>query len=85
MTLSPLSRLLAIDEDAVQLSIVFTGTVRVTAGYSTIVLACGSRPKVPFATKVDGLASEVHVIGDSLAPRRLVNATLEGARVGRLI
>lgn len=85
VTLSPLTKLVAIDEDAVQLSNVFTGTVRVTAGYSTIVLACGSRPKVPFATKVDGLASEVHVIGDSLAPRRLVNATLEGARVGRLI
>jgi hypothetical protein len=27
--------------------------------------------------------SEVHIIGDALAPRRLMDAILDGARVGR--
>jgi hypothetical protein len=32
-----------------------------------------------------GQVGEVHLIGDSLAPRRMMHATLEGARVGQAI
>jgi 2,4-dienoyl-CoA reductase-like NADH-dependent reductase (Old Yellow Enzyme family)/NADPH-dependent 2,4-dienoyl-CoA reductase/sulfur reductase-like enzyme len=50
----------------------------------SIVIAMGGRA-------VDGLAdalaerASVHLIGDSLAPRRLVHAVLDGARIGRAI
>jgi hypothetical protein len=46
------------------------------------VLACGSLPDGRLARELEGRVPEVHVIGDALAPRRMMHATLEGARVG---
>jgi 2,4-dienoyl-CoA reductase-like NADH-dependent reductase (Old Yellow Enzyme family)/thioredoxin reductase len=48
----------------------------------TVVLACGLRPNDRLASELTGKVAEVHLIGDALAPRRIMHATLEGARVG---
>jgi len=47
----------------------------------TIVLACGLLPNDRLAEELGGRITEVHVVGDALAPRRIMHATLEGARV----
>jgi 2,4-dienoyl-CoA reductase-like NADH-dependent reductase (Old Yellow Enzyme family)/thioredoxin reductase len=62
----------------------FTGDRR-TIVDASVVLACGLVPNDGLAADLRGRVPEVHVIGDALAPRRLMHATLEGARVGRLL
>ena len=58
-----------------------TGAERLVEG-ATVVLACGTLPDDRLARQLEGRVPEVHVIGDALAPRRIMHATLEGARVG---
>lgn len=53
---------------------------RTIAG-TTVVLACGLLPDESLADALRGRVSEVHVIGDALAPRRIMHATLDGARL----
>jgi hypothetical protein len=57
-----------------------TGEERCVDG-ATVVLACGTMPDDRLARELEGRVPEVHVIGDALAPRRIMHATLEGARV----
>ncbi|MBI2917454.1 MAG: FAD-dependent oxidoreductase [Chloroflexi bacterium] len=51
----------------------------------TVVLAMGARPRreLEFALRKQGV--EVHLVGDCVAPRRLLDAIADGARVGREI
>ena len=51
----------------------------------TVVLACGLVPNDRLARELQGRVPEVVVIGDALAPRRIMHATLEGARVANSI
>jgi 2,4-dienoyl-CoA reductase-like NADH-dependent reductase (Old Yellow Enzyme family)/thioredoxin reductase len=51
----------------------------------TVVLACGLVPDDSLARALDGRVPEVHVIGDALSPRRMMHATLEGARVANAL
>jgi 2,4-dienoyl-CoA reductase-like NADH-dependent reductase (Old Yellow Enzyme family)/thioredoxin reductase len=51
----------------------------------TIVLACGLLPNAHLAEEVGSRIPEVHVIGDALAPRRIMHATLDGARVAHVL
>jgi 2,4-dienoyl-CoA reductase-like NADH-dependent reductase (Old Yellow Enzyme family)/thioredoxin reductase len=46
----------------------------------TVVLACGGVPNDQLATELQGRLPEVVVVGDALAPRRIMHATIEGAR-----
>jgi NADPH-dependent 2,4-dienoyl-CoA reductase/sulfur reductase-like enzyme len=51
----------------------------------TVVLACGLVADDTLARTLEGRVPEIHVIGDALAPRRMMHATVEGARVGRAL
>ena len=51
------------------------------SGLWTVVLACGSVADDPLACELSGRVPALHVIGDALAARRIVHATLEGARL----
>jgi NADPH-dependent 2,4-dienoyl-CoA reductase/sulfur reductase-like enzyme len=62
----------------------FTGEER-TIEDVTVVLACGLVPDVALARALHGRVKEIHVAGDCLAPRRVMHATLEGARVGNAL
>jgi hypothetical protein len=64
--------------------IVSTGEERRREGV-TVVLACGLVADGSLASALEGRVAEVHVIGDALAPRRIMHATLEGARAARTI
>jgi 2,4-dienoyl-CoA reductase-like NADH-dependent reductase (Old Yellow Enzyme family)/thioredoxin reductase len=46
----------------------------------TVVLACGMVPNDGLARDLEGGVAEVHLLGDALAPRRIMHATVEGAR-----
>ncbi|GGV13471.1 FAD-dependent oxidoreductase [Streptomyces griseoflavus] len=56
---------------------VFSGETSEIGAFDSVVFATGAEP-VPFP-ETDG---EFYRIGDCLAPRRLVHATLDGARIG---
>jgi pyruvate/2-oxoglutarate dehydrogenase complex dihydrolipoamide dehydrogenase (E3) component len=84
VTVSLLHRLVAVDAAGAVVSGTFDGEERRLEGV-TVVLACGLIPDDSLATALDGRLPEVHVIGDALAPRRIMHATLEGARVARAI
>ena len=49
----------------------------------TIVIAAGATPKAELAEKLKGKVPEVHLVGDSVEPRRILEAIDDGARVGR--
>jgi len=50
-----------------------------------VVLALGSRPVDHLSEKIKGKVAEVYVIGDAKEPRKVLEATAEGAEVGRKI
>jgi 2,4-dienoyl-CoA reductase-like NADH-dependent reductase (Old Yellow Enzyme family)/thioredoxin reductase len=77
-------RLAAVKDGAVVVEETFTHRSRVIQ-HASVVLACGLVPNDGLAGELRGRVPAVHVIGDALAPRRLMHATLEGARVGRLL
>lgn len=56
---------------------VFTKQVSEGEEIDSIVFACGSAPR-----SFPQIEGEVYRIGDCLAPRRLLHATLDGARIG---
>jgi pyruvate/2-oxoglutarate dehydrogenase complex dihydrolipoamide dehydrogenase (E3) component len=62
----------------------FTGVTRKIEEV-TVVLACGLIANDRLARELKGRVAQIHVIGDALAPRRLMHANLEGARVGNLL
>ena len=49
----------------------------------TIVLAAGAIPNDQMARAIQGKVGEVHLAGDCVQPRRIVDAIHEGARLGR--
>jgi pyruvate/2-oxoglutarate dehydrogenase complex dihydrolipoamide dehydrogenase (E3) component len=49
----------------------------------TIVLAAGAAPRAELAEKIKGKVPEVHLVGDCVEPRRILEAIEDGARVGR--
>lgn len=51
----------------------------------TVVNALGAKSVEKLEERVKEIVSEVYVIGDSKKPRRIINATFEGANVARLI
>ena len=58
-----------------------TGTLT-TYEQVTVVLACGLVPDTSLVDELTARGRPVHVIGDALAPRRIMHATLDGARLG---
>jgi 2,4-dienoyl-CoA reductase-like NADH-dependent reductase (Old Yellow Enzyme family)/ribulose 1,5-bisphosphate synthetase/thiazole synthase len=54
-------------------------------GADTVVHALQPQPMNELHWQLNGRVSEVHLIGDAYAPRRLIHATQDGAIVGRLV
>jgi NADPH-dependent 2,4-dienoyl-CoA reductase/sulfur reductase-like enzyme len=51
----------------------------------TIVLAVGAKPNRELAKIVAAVVPEIHIVGDCLEPRRIINAIGEGHRAGMMI
>ena len=54
------------------------------ADIDSLVVVDGRQPVDGLAARLKGLVADIHVIGDALSPRRMMHATLDGARLGRL-
>ena len=84
VTVSLMTRLTRVEDGGAVVSDTFTRAARHIDDV-TVVLACGSLPNADLAEEVGSRVPEVHVIGDALAPRRIMHATLDGARVAHLL
>jgi pyruvate/2-oxoglutarate dehydrogenase complex dihydrolipoamide dehydrogenase (E3) component len=51
----------------------------------TVVLAAGYRPDVALFEKLKSAVNEVHLVGDCVEPRKIMDAIADGSRVGRQI
>jgi 2,4-dienoyl-CoA reductase-like NADH-dependent reductase (Old Yellow Enzyme family)/thioredoxin reductase len=77
-------RLMSVDTRSATIADTFSGATR-DVDEVTVVLACGLVPNDRLARELKGRIPQIHLIGDALAPRRLMHANLEGARVGNLL
>ena len=59
----------------------FTNSLSTLAGVDTLIFACGRRSRL----ELFGVVAGAQPIGDALAPRRMLHATLDGARLGATI
>jgi hypothetical protein len=84
VTVSMLHRLERVETDGAVVVDTMTSVER-RIDDCTVVLACGLLPDERLARELDGRVPEVHVIGDALAPRRMMHATLEGARTAHAL
>lgn len=62
-----------------------TGAAGTIAGIDAVVALGDPIPEDGLAAKLGDLGLPVHLIGDALAPRRMLHATLDGARLGQSI
>ncbi|MDO8491856.1 MAG: hypothetical protein Q7T04_07575, partial [Dehalococcoidia bacterium] len=62
-----------------------TGEERVVSGIDTVVYCCGDRENNALYLALKGKVDDLRIIGDAAGPRKLVQATADGARVGREI
>ncbi len=62
-----------------------TGELGRIESVDSVVIAGGRTPDDGLAASFRSLGLPVHVIGDALSPRRMLHATLDGARLGRVI
>lgn len=61
------------------------GRVETLRGFEYVILALGAKPVDALSKAIEGKVPEVYVIGDAKHPRRAVDATTEGADIGRRI
>jgi pyruvate/2-oxoglutarate dehydrogenase complex dihydrolipoamide dehydrogenase (E3) component len=85
VAIQALSRLTAVGDGTLTLTNTLTRTTTTLEGIDAVVLACGRRARVGLADALTDQGRDVTVIGDALSPRRLLHATLDGARWGSAI
>jgi len=78
----PYSRVYGVDTDTVYLQHTASGEAVLCEGVDTLVTALGHEPDTTLEKALQDFDSEVHVIGDCLAPRTVEEAVLEGLRAG---
>jgi hypothetical protein len=80
--LSPMTQVCAIEADRVLTRSVMTHRAGVIEAVDSVVFAAGAESVNDLARTLEGSGVDMYTIGDALAPRRLVHAILEGARIG---
>jgi mycofactocin system FadH/OYE family oxidoreductase 2 len=82
---TPLTRVKAIEENAVVTAHVLTGQERRIEGVDTVVVAAIGRADDSLYRALKGKVKEIHAVGHCLAPRLLTESIWDGAQVGRLL
>jgi pyruvate/2-oxoglutarate dehydrogenase complex dihydrolipoamide dehydrogenase (E3) component len=82
--ISPLHKLTRVERGSAFVTDTATGVERHVPDAS-VVLATALAPDDGLARSLEGRIPEIHVVGDALAPRRIMHATLEGARAALAI
>jgi 2,4-dienoyl-CoA reductase-like NADH-dependent reductase (Old Yellow Enzyme family)/thioredoxin reductase len=84
VTLTPLTWVRSVSGAAVTLYHVYSGE-EWTVEADEIVVACGGRANNALYDELEGHLKELHLVGDAVAPRRILYATRDGNRVGRAL
>ena len=79
------TRLFGANEDTVFMQHTLSGEAVVFEDVDTLVTALGCQPVTALEDELYDWDGELHVIGDSLCPRTVEEAVLEGLRVGAMI
>jgi 2,4-dienoyl-CoA reductase-like NADH-dependent reductase (Old Yellow Enzyme family) len=74
-TVNVLERVVEIRGDEVRTRDIYAGTERRYTGFDTVVTACGGVPETSLYTALQSEGTEVHLLGDAYAPRRISFAT----------
>jgi len=82
VTLTPLSWIRAVNGRHVTLYNLYSGEER-TIEVDDVVVALGGKSVRNLYDDLEGKVGELHLIGDAVAPRRIIYATRDGNRVGR--
>lgn len=82
--LSPLTWVRSIDGQHVRLYNPYSGEERIVEA-DDIVVALGGAANRTLYDELRGKVDELHIVGDAVAPRRIIFATRDGNRVGRAL
>ena len=82
VTLTPLTWARRVNGGSVTLYNLYDGQERVVE-VDDIIVALGGKSDRTLYDQLNGKVPELHVIGDAVAPRRILYATRDGNRVGR--
>jgi pyruvate/2-oxoglutarate dehydrogenase complex dihydrolipoamide dehydrogenase (E3) component len=86
VAITTMTAVTAIDESCLRTRSVITGRPsQPIEDFDSVVVAVGGVAIDELSRSLKGLVGEIHTIGDSLAPRRLIHAVLDGARTGHLV
>ncbi len=83
--ISPSTRVRAIEGHTVVAYNAHTAADRIIGGVDTVVLSLGSRGDDGLYRALKGKVKELYLVGAAFAPRRLAEATQQGAEVGRRV
>jgi hypothetical protein len=64
---------------------VFGGGIEAREGIDTLVVSRGSKANDGLYRALKGHVKELYVVGQALAPRKMLESTLDGLRVARTI
>ncbi len=84
VTLTPLTWVRSVSAGSVTLYNLYSGDER-TIEVDDIVVALGGRADRTLYDELVGKVPEIHVVGDAVAPRRIIYATRDGSRIGRAL
>jgi len=85
VALTPSTDIRSVEGGTVMVSNAFTGRQRVIEGVDTVVVARGSTADDDLYKRLKGKVSELHAVGQCVAPRKLLDSTLDGLRIGRMV
>jgi 2,4-dienoyl-CoA reductase-like NADH-dependent reductase (Old Yellow Enzyme family) len=80
-----LEQAVTITPSAVQVANVYSRRTEELTGFDSVVLACGGEADARLYGELAGQRSEVHLLGDAFAPRRLVAATRQAYALARIL
>jgi thioredoxin reductase len=83
--ITPLTRVKAIEDNAVVTAHVMTGAERRIEGVDTVVVAAVGKADDALYRALKGKVKEIYAVGQCLAPRLLDDSIWDGAHVGRLL
>jgi 2,4-dienoyl-CoA reductase (NADPH2) len=75
----------AVRESTVVATNILSRQERTIEGVDTVVLALGSRANDNLYRVLKGKVRELYLVGQALAPRKMLDSTLDGLRVGRTV
>jgi mycofactocin system FadH/OYE family oxidoreductase 2 len=85
VTLTNSMQIKAVRENTVVATNILTRQERTIEEVDTVVLALGSAANDSLYKALKGKVRELYVIGQALAPRKMLESTLDGLRVGRMV